>query len=188
MNDIALAKAQLRSKILAERAQRPSPEIDEANLTSGLIDLIDRLKPSRVATYISFGSEPSTRLFIQELVARGIPVLVPKLKGADLAWFSFDAQQLRTSNLGISEPNQGQGAEVELLPSDLLLIPSLSVDTSGNRLGRGKGYFDRALANLPSNTVYAICYEAEFIAALPSEAHDRAVQGLVTERAIHLLN
>lgn len=188
MNDIALAKAQLRGKILAERGQRPGLEGDESKLTSQLLALIARLKPSRVATYISFGSEPSTRLVIQELVARGTQVLVPRVTGSDLLWFSFDSQQLNDSNLGISEPNQDHGAKVELLPSDLLLIPSLSVDTSGNRLGRGKGYFDRALAHLPSNTVYAICYEAEFLANLPSEAHDRRVQGVVTERAIHDLN
>jgi len=188
MNDIAFAKAQLRSKILAERNQRQDDADDESNLKSNLLSLIERMKPERIATYISFANEPDTRVFIDELVSRGTAVLVPKVTGSDLVWFNYDKAQLSESKLGISEPNQEVPNQVELLPSDLLLIPALAVDSSGNRLGRGKGYFDKALANLPSNVVYAICFESEFISELPSEAHDRRVQGVVTEAAIHDLN
>jgi 5-formyltetrahydrofolate cyclo-ligase len=188
MNEIALAKAQLRSKILADRNQRQWSAVDESSLISHLLSLVERMKPARIATYISFGKEPDTRVFIDELVARGTAVLVPKVTGSDLVWFSYDKAQLSESKLGISEPNQGNPIQVDLLPSDLLLIPALAVDNSGNRLGRGKGFFDKALANLASNVVYAICFESEFIAELPSEEHDRKVQGVVTEAAIHDLN
>jgi len=188
MNDIALAKAQLRRKILAERNQRQDAAVEKSNLKSNLLSLVERMKPERIATYISFGKEPDTRVFIDELVSRGTAVLVPRVTGSDLVWFNYEKAQLSESKLGIAEPNQEVPNQVELLPSDLLLIPALAVDSSGNRLGRGKGYFDKALANLPSNVVYAICFESEFIDDLPSEAHDRRVQGVVTEAAIHDLN
>ncbi len=187
MNDIALAKAQLRSKILAERSNRISSEVTEIALTQLLLELVERSKPTRVATYISFGSEPSTQLFINELITHKIEVIVPKVSGTDLKWFRFDGRSTVYSALGMQEPDIAALEEVTLLPTDLMIIPALAVDRMGNRLGRGKGFFDRALAGM-SNLVFAVCFEAEYIETLPSEEHDRKVQGLVTELAIHDLN
>lgn len=188
MNDIALAKAQLRSKILADRTARTNTELDEINLTIQLLSLVERTRPTRVATYISFASEPSTKLFIKELLTREIQVLVPKLIGAEMDWFAFDGTSTITSTLGMQEPNSAVLEQLELLETDLLVIPALAVDRLGNRLGRGKGYFDRALAKSFMLQRFAVCFENEFLANLPYEEHDRRVQGLVTEQAIHDLN
>lgn len=188
MNDIALAKAQLRSKILAERTARESSVLDEINLTKQLLALVSRMQPARVATYLSFGSEPSTKLFITELLNQGIEVLVPKVSSVDMHWFSFDGKSTVFSALGMQEPNSDVLDQIELLETDLLVIPALAVDRLGNRLGRGRGYFDRALANGSIKQTFAVCFESEFLATVPSENHDSAVQGLVTELTIHDLN
>jgi len=188
MNDIAQAKAQLRGKILAERSARRHSETDEVNLTKQLLLLVERTKPTRVATYLSFGSEPSTKLFITELLNLKIEVLVPKVTGEELTWFRFDGLSAVSSALGMQEPDGSVLERVALQQTDLLVIPALAVDRSGNRLGRGKGYFDRALSAGAIKQSYAICYESEFLETLPSEGHDQKVQTLVTERAIHDLN
>jgi 5-formyltetrahydrofolate cyclo-ligase len=188
MNDIAQAKAQLRGKILAERSARRHSETDEVNLTKQLLLLVERTKPTRVATYLSFGSEPSTKLFITELLKLKIEVLVPKVTGEELNWFRFDGLSAVSSALGMQEPDGSVLERVALLQTDLLVIPALAVDRSGNRLGRGKGYFDRALSGGAIKQSYAICYESEFLETLPSEEHDQKVQSLVTEQAIHDLN
>jgi len=188
MNDIAQAKAQLRGKILAERSARRHSETDEVNLTKQLLLLVERTKPTRVATYLSFGSEPSTKLFITELLNLKIEVLVPKVTGEELTWFRFDGLSAVSSALGMQEPDGSVLERVALQQTDLLVIPALAVDRSGNRLGRGKGYFDRALSAGAIKQSYAICYESEFLETLPSEEHDQKVQTLVTERAIHDLN
>ena len=68
-------------------------------------------------------------------------------------------------------------------------MPALAVDKSGNRLGRGKAYFDRALAKSPTDVrIYAVIFEAEFLDQIPSESHDRKVHGVVSEVAIHKIN
>jgi 5-formyltetrahydrofolate cyclo-ligase len=188
MNDIAQAKAQLRGKILAERSARTNSETDEVNLTKQLLLLVERTKPTRVATYLSFGSEPSTKLFIKELLNLKIEVLVPKVTGEELTWFRFDGLNAVSSTLGMQEPNESVLNQSELLNTDLLIIPALAVDRSGNRLGRGKGYFDRALADISSNQSSAVCFESEFLETLPSEDHDQLIHTLVTEQAIHDLN
>ncbi|MEI8231927.1 MAG: 5-formyltetrahydrofolate cyclo-ligase [Actinomycetes bacterium] len=188
MNDIALAKAQLRSKILAERISRTNPELDEINLTNQLLSQVERTQPKRVATYLSFGSEPSTKLFIQELLRQGIEVLVPKVNGTAMLWFRFDGTSTVTSVLGMQEPNSDVLDQVDLLQTDLMVLPALAVDGLGNRLGRGKGYFDRSLASSVGHNTFAVCFESEFLESLPSAEHDIRVQGLVTELAIHDLN
>ncbi len=186
MNDIALAKAQLRSKILASRVGRePATEA----LTANLLELVSQLKAQSVATYLSFGTEPSTTSFISALLDCGIEVLVPKvLQDGTLSWFKWDGVSTVTSNLGMLDPDASKLTQVSVSQAELLIIPALAVDVEGNRLGRGKGFFDRELEQLGSSQVYAVCFEDEFFESLPSEAHDQIVSGVVTEVAIHELN
>jgi 5-formyltetrahydrofolate cyclo-ligase len=186
VNDIALAKAQLRSKILASRVGRES---SNQALTANLLELVSQLKAQSVAAYLSFGTEPSTTDFISSLLKAGIEVLVPKiLPDETLAWFKWDGVSATTSNLGMKEPDESKLEVISIQLADLLVIPALAVDRMGNRLGRGKGYFDRELSVLYGSRVYAVCFEDEVLESLPSEDHDQRVSGVVTEVAIHELN
>ena len=189
MNDIALEKAQLRSKILAARASRTNPSTDELALTANLSNLVLQTNPKRVAIYLSFGTEPSTALFIQYLLHRGIEVVVPKVINQDeLAWYQYIGMGASTSLLGIPEPDEILHQQTTLEEVELLFIPALAIDRFGNRLGRGKGYFDKELAKVKDIEVFAICFESEFLDDIPAEAHDRRVAGVVTELGIHELN
>jgi 5-formyltetrahydrofolate cyclo-ligase len=69
-----------------------------------------------------------------------------------------------------------------------LFVPALAVDRLGNRLGRGKGYFDRALLDLEGVVVYAVVFENEVLEHVPTEAHDKRVDGVVTEVRILKIN
>lgn len=186
MNDIALAKAQLRSKILASRVRRES---SNQAFTANLLELVSQLDAQSVATYLSFGTEPATTDFIDSLLDDGIEVLVPKaLPDETLAWFKWDGVSEITSSLGMREPDENKLLAVSVEQAELLLIPALAVDRMGNRLGRGKGYFDRELSVLSGSKVYAVCFEDEVLESIPSEVHDQRVSGVVTEVAIHELN
>ena len=188
MDEIALTKAQLRRKILAERSLRQSVEQDKRDLTKQLLNLVARIKPTRVATYLSFGVEPGTSQFITELLKQHLVVLVPKVNQDALTWFEFDGTSTTTSALGMTEPDSKALKESHLAETDLLIIPALAVDRLGNRLGRGKGYFDRVLSSSGGRYVVAICYESEFLPELPVESHDQRVQALVTEVSTYDLN
>jgi 5-formyltetrahydrofolate cyclo-ligase len=189
MDDIAAAKAQLRKKILSYRGQRTDFAEVENSLSKQLLIQIERYRPERVATYLSFGSEPGTSSFIKELIARDIEVLVPRVTATqELQWFSFDGFSTASSDLGMPEPDAGVLPEVRLRISDVMVIPALAVDQLGNRLGRGKGYFDRELSKMMNRNIFAVCYESEFLASIPHEEHDQRVSAVVTEVAIHELN
>ena len=80
------------------------------------------------------------------------------------------------------------GHETTLTSGDLLFIPALAVDETGNRLGRGKGYFDRELSGLEEVVIYAVVFESEVLESVPVESHDQRVHGVVTQVQIRKIN
>ena len=172
MNDIRLAKAQLREEILLARKTKLVSNQDKEQLAQNIISLVSRFSPKRVAIYSSYPSEPDTALAIAELLAMNATVLVPvTLPDGLLSWHEI-----------------GSDEQTVLSNTDLLFVPALAIDMQGNRLGRGKGYFDRELSNGSIRQVYAIVFESEYLNEVPVEAHDRKVSGVVTEATSRDLN
>jgi 5-formyltetrahydrofolate cyclo-ligase len=68
---------------------------------------------------------------------------------------------------------------------DLILVPAASVDRTGMRMGWGRGYFDRTLGSMEQcPPVYAVIFDRELVDSVPSEVHDKRVDGVVTPSAI----
>ena len=169
MNEISLAKATIRKQILN---LRKSGNQSNQALVENLLAVVKLHNPKRVATYISYPSEPDTKAFIQTLLSEGVTVLVPEtLEDGKLSWHEY----LKTE-------------EVQLDTGDLLFVPALAVDELGNRLGRGKGYFDREISSLSDVLVYAVVFENEVLDAVPVEDHDQRVDGVVTQEQIRKIN
>ena len=168
MSEIAQEKEQLRQLILSAR-KIPFPEHAEL-LTENLLKLVIEIQPKRVAIYQSYPSEPRTLDFI---ASSPVPVVVPITEPeGNLSWVELET-----------------GIPTKIAPGDLMLIPALAVDRDGNRLGRGKGYFDRELEKLePSVPVYAVIFEREFLERIPIGATDRPVKGVISEVQIREIN
>ncbi|MEY3538565.1 MAG: hypothetical protein RL645_1379, partial [Actinomycetota bacterium] len=92
-----------------------------------------------------------------------------------LHWVVFEGET-QTGIFGFAEP---VGAVTDLSGVDLVIAPALAVDQLGNRLGKGKGYYDRALAD-DDIPVVAVVYDDELLESIPVEAHDRPVHAVVT--------
>lgn len=72
------------------------------------------------------------------------------------------------------------GEARELTEVDLLVMPALAIDRDGNRLGRGRGYFDRALQTIKAKKTVALVHDDELLARVPSEPHDARVDAVCT--------
>ena len=95
---------------------------------------------------------------------------------------------MRPGALGIAEP-VGQRHSSEILAQlDLILAPAMAVSESGMRLGKGAGYYDRALTPLPTGRppVVALVHSSE-VRDVPFDEHDRPVDGVLTERGMRWL-
>lgn len=110
----------------------------------------------------------------------GFPV---SLADGSLAFRSPDAgEALITGTYGIPEP-PATAKSSTLNEKTLCILPALTFDPKGNRLGYGKGYYDRFLADFPGMTLGAV-YEKLMCPSVPTEEHDRPVDLVVHERGV----
>jgi 5-formyltetrahydrofolate cyclo-ligase len=89
-------------------------------------------------------------------------------------------ESLVPGRYGVREP--APAVPSEALGSDVLVLaPGVAFDSSGGRLGRGRGFWDRALGEARGAIVFGVGYELQFVQHVPSEPHDRLVDAVLTE-------
>ncbi len=172
-------KAALRRAVLSRRAALPADQREQAEQAA-----VDALVPhagDRVAAYLSIGTEPGTSALLAALAARSVEVLLPVLlPDQDLDWALADGG-VAVGPHGLHEPQGERLGRDAVADCALVVVPALAVDRDGNRLGRGGGSYDRALART-AGWVVALLHDGEAVAALPHEPHDRPVDAVVTPR------
>lgn len=90
--------------------------------------------------------------------------------------------EMEVSEHGVRMPGAGcRGVEIGRV--GLVLTPGLAFDIHGGRLGRGGGFYDRFLSRLTIGArVIGVAFSAQVVARVPTEAHDRAMDAVVTEQ------
>ena len=185
---LAAAKASLRRRILAARAGLSAQQRAAAGraLRDAVLDLPQTQMAGTVAAYYSIGSEPDTHGLVYALWKRGTYVLLPRLRpDMDLDWASYEGpDSLVPGPRGLAEPAEPPRGADTVARADVVLAPALAVDQAGNRLGRGGGSYDRALARVgPLIPVIALLYDAELLSHVPAEPHDTPVRAVVRPAA-----
>ena len=184
MAGIKQQKAALRARVLAARSALSAEERDEAGrgIRDALLGLAEVQMAGTIAAYYSVGSEPDTRRLVYALWKRGSYVLLPLLRpDGDLDWASYEGpDSLRPGPRGLLEPAEPPRGADAVARADIVLVPALAVDEAGNRLGRGGGSYDRALARVgPLIPVIALLYDDELLDQVPAEPHDTPVRAVV---------
>lgn len=125
--------------------------------------------------------EPPTRPLLDGLSAAGVQVLLPVARpGGELDWGRYDGWDRLAAGAvgGLLEPGTVAGPAA-LSAAEVIVVPALAADPHGGRLGRGAGYYDRALAGLTAPTL-AVVFDDEVLTSVPVEAHDVAMSGVLT--------
>jgi len=133
-----------------------------------------------VASYHSYGDEPTTADINLELIRRGVTLLLPRLlPDNDLEWVRWDGNENSLAAHGnVLEPH-GFGY-TDLASIDVVIVPALHVDRTGARLGQGGGSYDRALAKLTCWKI-ALVHHGELTSdPLPCDEHDQRVSAAAT--------
>lgn len=139
--------------------------------------------------YVSFGSEVNTFPLIQAALEQSKRLAVPlcqpegqSLLAAEISDFPGD---LRPGTWGILEPRPEALRPVAPELLDLVLVPGVAFDRSGNRLGYGAGYYDRFLATLrPGARTIALAFAEQIVTDVYPQAHDRPVDMVITDQEI----
>jgi 5-formyltetrahydrofolate cyclo-ligase len=177
-------KAVLRKQLLKARSARNPDDRREAarKIRDALLSMPELQMAGTVAAYYSVAAEPDTRGLVYALWKRGTYVLLPRLQpDGDLDWASYEGpDSLVTGPRGLQEPQEKPRGADAIARADVVLVPALAVDHAGNRLGRGGGSYDRALARVgPLIPVIALLYDAELLGHLPADPHDAPVRAVV---------
>ena len=182
-----MTKARQRDELLARRRTlTPAQRAEAADAIAQHVlamPLVARAR--RVACYLSMPTEPGTAPLVAALHDRGVEVIVPvTLADHTLDWVAHDpAAPLVTTGLGIAEPSGPRLGADALATCSLVVVPALAVDHAGHRLGRGAGYYDRALTSVAA-PLCALVFTDELVPELPHEPHDVPVHMAVTPSGV----
>jgi 5-formyltetrahydrofolate cyclo-ligase len=177
-----VTKVAWRARLSARRRAMPANQLRAA---AGAMrnHLIQRLSGTAcIAAYVPIGAEPGSVDLLDALGERGTTVLIPVLAADRLDWAVYAGPAgLATDRFGLREPVGPRLGPAALALADVVLVPALAVDYRGWRLGRGAGYYDRALGDLPAVTpIAALLHDGELVPELPTDPWDRAVTAAVT--------
>lgn len=111
-------------------------------------------------------------------------VYFPRVNGSSLDFYRIhDLNQLKPGHFSVLEPECSL-IKVDPQQIDLFIIPGLAFDDSGNRLGYGKGYYDRTLINIPEQNRVGLSYSFQILNFIPANDNDQKVGAVVTELGI----
>ena len=166
-----MTKQELR-KMIRQRKQQHS--VDESSaFINRLKDNSHFLHAHTLLLYSALPDEVPTQTLIDELVAQGKTVLLPRVVSdtdMELRRYSSPAD-LQQGAFGIMEPTGELFTDYAAI--DVAIIPGMAFDDEGHRLGRGKGYYDRFLAKLsPTTYKIGLCFSWQRVDHVPTDDHD----------------
>lgn len=174
-----------RKKLLRKQIREEKKNQDPERLkilSSALLACLEKhprfIASNTVLLYHSLGDEVQTHAFVEKWY-REKKVLLPVVRGDILELRHYTGKEcLEVGSFGIEEPTGENFTDYEEI--ELGIIPGMSFDRQGNRLGRGKGYYDKLLPLLRSYNI-GICYQFQAREEIPSEPFDQPMDEVWTE-------
>lgn len=164
----------LRKRMRELKRQFTGKELGELSLL--IINKVENHKAvaraETVLMYHSLPDEVDTHDAVNRLAESGKTVLLPKVTGEsemELRIYRGEGD-LRKGAFGIMEPSGELFTDYDSI--DVAIIPGMAFDAGGNRLGRGKGYYDRLLARIPDVYKIGICFDFQKVESVPADIND----------------
>ncbi len=179
----------LRKKYKAFRSAIPPEEkkvLDE-HIFRKIISLPEYRSCSIILTYVSTEAETDTLCLIRQAFDDGKTVAVPRSvdKDGNMTFHEIHSfNDLKKGYFGISEPDPEKCREIFTFYGGICIIPALSYDRQGYRLGYGKGFYDRFLAAHENILKVGICCSGCIETSLPHGKFDIPADIVITEKFV----
>lgn len=182
MTDIDKSALRIELKTLREEAHARDPDAGETLADKFPMKLLERYGPI-ISGYLPIGSEIDPMPLLARLAGQGATITLPRIDEDGQMSFRLwnEGDALESGNFGLRQPLDDAP---RALPT-LLLVPLLAFDKLGNRLGYGRGHYDKALEELRAEgRVFAcgLAFYAQMLDDLPVEPHDQPLDWAMTER------
>ena len=179
------SKLELRDDLLRRRRALSRDEVLErsAAILAHVYEAPAYQSSRCIAAYIPILNEVDLRPLFSHAHRDGKKVCLPRLKeSGGLAFARYVEGELVKGPRGVMQPDVHL-PEIMLADVDLLFIPGLGFDASGNRLGLGAGYYDKTLAGKGATPkTCGVGYDFQWVDSLPADPWDVPLEGLITEQ------
>lgn len=183
-NSPAYSKQEMRKLMLDRRQALPLIDVRQHSeqIIQRLLQQPEYEQAHVVLAYVSKGNEVYTHTFLQNMFGDK-RVVVPKTVGDSLELYEIASlNDLAVGKFQILEPITSRRVEPEHI--DLAIVPVVAFDPSCNRMGYGKGYYDRLLRKLHCPTI-GIAFEEQKVHTVPTEPHDLKLHKIITEKDVY---
>lgn len=173
-----MKKDDIRRKVRADKALLSDTERHTAarDVFARLEGLAAFMMAEKVLMYHSLADELSTLDFLDKWHSEK-SFFLPRVNGVNLDILPYDRSHLRHGAFQIEEPEGDDVIDVNDI--DLIVVPAVAYDRRGNRVGRGKGFYDRLLANSRALKV-GVGYSCQLFDEIETEEHDVPVDIVIT--------
>lgn len=163
-------KKALRTEIKVLKKQHTKEQLLEQSekILAQLEQHPDFVKAERVMLYSALPDEVQTQAFLEKWHLKK-QIILPTVVGDDIIPVAYEKDtDFAVGNFNILEP-QNEPYKGDF---DLIVVPGVAFDHNGNRLGRGRGYYDRFLCQHLSVKRIGICFDFQLVDEIPTEPFD----------------
>ncbi|MGI6124150.1 MAG: 5-formyltetrahydrofolate cyclo-ligase [Acetivibrionales bacterium] len=182
-----MEKNQLRKEISKKRNQLNENAAKNASETivRTLESLPDLLQAKVIFSYMPYGKEVDIKPLNQWILDQGkvlcLPRVINSVEMEAREINSINNEGLFESSFGILEPTT-ENKLVDIDKIDSIIVPGLAFDKTGNRMGHGRGYYDRFLSRCPATTIFiGVAYSFQVFNSIPFDNYDVKVHKVITE-------
>ena len=188
MTEHAERRRAMRSELRERRAALPRKEQADVAVAVGtwLAGIVALQRAQVVGGYRAIRGEVCLDTALMRLHEGGAMVTVPRVSGDRMDFLPWtNTSETVTGSFGIDEPINGE--PVQLSRHDAVLVPIVAFDETGQRLGQGGGFYDRAIADAGAARplLIGVAHAFQQVRSVPVEAWDMPLDAVVTEERIH---
>jgi 5-formyltetrahydrofolate cyclo-ligase len=183
------SKSKIRKRILNVRNNMSKEDVKKnSNAIMDKITSLDIYKHSKVVfIYMDFKNEVMTSNLIKRMLSEKKRVVIPYTDSINTVLIPSEITKesdLKQNSFGYFEPKSILPVNIEEI--DLVIVPGVVFDMNLNRIGFGKGYYDKILNRLkPSAKKVALAHDFQVLEDIPAEEHDVKMDMIITEKNIY---
>lgn len=174
-----MKKEEIRLKVRASKSMLSQKEKDDAS--AAVFEMLERtaafLMSDKILMYHSLPDELSTHNFLEKWAGKK-KFFLPRVNGLNLEILPYDKSRLSLGAFQIEEPDGDDFFDIKDI--ELVIVPGVGYDLTGNRVGRGKGYYDRLLARTKATKI-GVAYQFQVFEKIDTEDYDVKVDIVITE-------
>lgn len=173
-----MTKQEIRRQVLVRRDAMSMQERNRADLlvTERILGHQWYYLSEHLLVFLNFGSEIDTAVICRDAWEKGKKLYAPRVEGRDIGFYRITSSEDTVCGYkGIREPGQALEAfeySSDLNGSTLMIMPGVAFDVNRNRLGYGKGFYDRYLGGKEEIRTIAIGYACQMVEEIPAEEDD----------------